>query len=69
MKHYSVLDVTPINDSWIPAYIAETGAIVKKHGGKYLVRTASHKQIEGQNHNTGLRIILEWPSRQTALGL
>lgn len=65
--YYSVLDVTPTTDAWIPAYIAETGAIVKKHGGKYLARTASHEQIEGSDAPAALRIILEWPSKEAAL--
>lgn len=65
--YYSVLDVTPTTDTWIPAYIAETGKIVVKHGGKYLARTASHEQIEGNEQLAALRIILEWPTKQAAL--
>ncbi len=65
--YYSVLDVTPTTDTWVPAYIAETGKIVKKHGGKYLARTASHVQIEGVDAPAALRIILEWPSKKAAL--
>ncbi len=67
--YYSVLDVTPTTDTWVPAYIAETGKIVKKHGGKYLARTASHEQIEGVDAPAALRIILEWPSKKAALDL
>ena len=65
--YYSVLDVTPKTDTWIPAYIAETGEMVKRHGGKYLARTASHEQIEGEDAPAALRIILEWPNKQAAL--
>ncbi|MEP5339905.1 MAG: DUF1330 domain-containing protein [Algibacter sp.] len=67
MKYYSILDVTPTTDTWIPAYIAETGKIVQKHSGKYLARTATHEQIEGNQRPSALRIILEWPSKQSAL--
>lgn len=67
MKHYSILDVTPTNDAWIPAYIAETGEILAKHGGKYLARTAAHEQIEGDERAAALRIIIEWPSKQATL--
>lgn len=66
MKFYSVLDVTPTIEEWIPAYIAETGQIVAKHGGKYLARTTNHEQLEGEKNNAGLRIILEWPSKDAA---
>lgn len=65
--YYSVLDVTPTTDTWIPAYIAETGEMVKRHGGKYLARTATHEQIEGEDQSAGLRIIIEWPSKENAL--
>lgn len=67
MSYYSVLDVTPTSQEWIAAYVAESGNIVKKHGGKYLARTATHEQIEGNEQAAALRIILEWPSKQAAL--
>ena len=66
MTYYSVLDVTPTNDSWIPDYLGAVGKIVAKHGGKYLARTATHEQIEGQGDPVGLRVILEWPSKEAA---
>ncbi|WP_420573495.1 DUF1330 domain-containing protein [Kordia sp.] len=67
MSYYSVLDVTPTSQEWIEAYVAESGKIVAKHGGKYLARTAAHEQIEGDERASALRIILEWPSKQAAL--
>ena len=67
MSYYSVLDVTPTSQEWIEAYVAESGSIVKKYGGKYLARTATHEQIEGDDLTAALRIILEWPSKQAAL--
>jgi uncharacterized protein (DUF1330 family) len=66
MTFYSVLDVTPTNDAWIPSYLGSVGAIVAKHGGKYLARTATHEQIEGDTGAVGLRVILEWPSKEAA---
>lgn len=41
--------------------------MVTKHGGKYLARTTSHEQVEGSPKEVGLRIIIEWPSRDAAL--
>ena len=67
MTYYSVLEVTPTNDAWVPAYIAETGEIVRRHGGKYIARTASHERLEGTGQDAALRIILEWPTREDAL--
>ena len=63
MTHYSVLAVTPTAEDWIADYIASAGALVARHGGKYLARTASHETLEGEGQDAALRIILEWPSK------
>ena len=67
MGYYSILAVTPTRDDWIPDYIGPANALVAKHGGKYLARTATHEQIEGNANDAALRIIIEWPSREAAL--
>ena len=67
MTYYSVLEVTPTDDTWVAAYIAQTGAVVARHGGKYLARTSSHERLEGEGDDTALRIILEWPSKENAI--
>ncbi|UXX82375.1 DUF1330 domain-containing protein [Roseovarius pelagicus] len=67
MTAYSILAVTPTSEGWIPSYIEPVGKIIAKHGGKYLVRTTSHEQVEGADSPAALRIILEWPDRQAAL--
>ncbi|WP_420326209.1 DUF1330 domain-containing protein [Mameliella sp.] len=66
MAFYSVLAVTPSDDSWIPGYLPVAGPLIEKHGGKYLARTTSHEQLEGADSPAGLRIILEWPSKEAA---
>ena len=67
MAYYSVIDVTPTNEEWIPDYLAVSTRLVTKHGGRYLARTASHEQIEGEAGDpVGLRVILEWPSKEAA---
>lgn len=67
MNYYSVLDVTPTTMDWVESYVAVSATIAAKHGGKYLARTASHEQVEGDEQPAALRIILEWPSKQAAL--
>ena len=67
MTYYSVLAVTPVKEDWIPAYIGPANALVAKHGGRYLARTAAHEQIEGDEQPAALRIVIEWPSREAAL--
>ncbi|APD07294.1 hypothetical protein UJ101_01784 [Flavobacteriaceae bacterium UJ101] len=68
MKYYSVLDVTPTTEKWIPDYLPTANKLVTKHGGKYIARTPNHERVEGKESDpVGLRIILEWPSKQAAL--
>ncbi|MEM7162421.1 MAG: DUF1330 domain-containing protein [Bacteroidota bacterium] len=67
MKYYSVLDVTPNSDEWIPAYLPIANKLVARHGGRYLARTTQHEQIEGEEKKAGLRIILEWPTKESAI--
>lgn len=64
--YYSVLEVTPTVEDWIPAYLEESGPLVAKHGGTYLARTASHERLEGSGEEVALRIIIEWPSAEHA---
>lgn len=67
MAYYSVLAVTPTSEDWIPDYIGPANKLVAQYGGKYLARTASHEQVEGEASPSALRILIEWPSRQAAL--
>ena len=66
MHFYSVLEVTPTNDDWVPDYIGPANMLVAKYGGKYLARTASHERLEGNGEEAALRIIIEWPSMRAA---
>ena len=67
MTYFSVLDVTPTREDWIPDYIAPANKLVAQYGGRYLARTATHEQIEGNKQPAALRIIIEWPSKQAAV--
>ncbi len=67
MTYYSVLDVTPTNEDWIPGYLPTANERVAAHGGRYIARTANHEQVEGDAQSAALRIIIEWPSKEAAL--
>ena len=67
MKHYSILDVSPTSEDWIPEYLPTANKLVAKHGGTYLARTANHEQLEGVETSAGLRIIIEWPTKEDAV--
>ena len=66
MSYYSILAVTPSTEDWIPDYVGPANRLVAKHGGKYLARTATHEQIEGEDTPAALRIIIEWPTKDAA---
>ena len=66
MPCYSVLSVTPTAEEWIPDYLASVGSIVAGHGGRYLARTAAHERLEGEGEEAALRVIIEWPSLESA---
>ncbi len=65
--YYSVLEVTPTNQDWIPDYIGPANKLVAHYGGKYLARTSSHERLEGEGGSPALRIVIQWPSRQAAV--
>lgn len=67
MTYYSILEVTPTSEDWIPGYVGPTNALVSKHGGRYVARTANHERLEGEGELPALRVIIEWPSREAAL--
>ena len=67
MTCYSVLAVTPTGADWIPGYVGAVTALVVKHGGTYLARTASHERLEGDGEDVALRVVIQWPSKEAAL--
>lgn len=66
MIYYSVLEVTPTSEDWIPEYIELANRLIPKHGGKYLARTANHERLEGEGESAAFRIIIEWESKDDA---
>ena len=66
MKYYSVLDVTPTSEDWIESYLPTANRLIAQHGGKYLARTEEHEQLEGDKRDAGLRIVIEWESKEGA---
>ncbi len=67
MIFYSVLDVTPTEQTWVEPYVAVANRLITKHGGQYLARTVEHEQLEGRGEPVGMRIVIEWPSKQAAI--
>jgi uncharacterized protein (DUF1330 family) len=64
MAYYSMVTLTPTDESWIPGYLAGVTPLVAKHGGKYLARTTEFTHLEGDGKDPALCVLLEWPSKQ-----
>jgi uncharacterized protein (DUF1330 family) len=62
MAVYLIADVKVTDDSWIPDYAANVHDIVHKHGGKYLARSGNITNLEGEELDTSLIAVLEFPS-------
>jgi uncharacterized protein (DUF1330 family) len=66
MPYYGVVGLTPTNQEWIPAYLAEVTPLVAKYGGKYLARTTNHQRFEGNGQDHAVMVLIEWPSKESA---
>ncbi len=64
MAIYLIANVKVSDDAWIPDYAANVHDIVHKHGGKYLSRSGNITTIEGEELDTTLVALLEFPSME-----
>jgi uncharacterized protein (DUF1330 family) len=62
MSVFLIAEVDVTDDAWIPDYAAKVHDIVASHGGKYLSRSASIEQLEGESQDTTLIALIEFPS-------
>ena len=67
MKYFSVAEMTVTDRSWVAAYVKEVTPMVERHGGRYLVRTSNFEKMEGDRQAPQLLLVVEWPSRETAM--
>ena len=67
MKYYLVGEVEVTDQSWVPDYVKNVTGMVERHGGWYLARTPKVERIEGERKPAGILVIVEWPSRETAV--
>jgi uncharacterized protein (DUF1330 family) len=66
MKHYAVAELDVTDPAWVRDYVARVTAMVEARGGRYLARTATIEQIEGERTPPQVFLIIEWPSKQAA---
>lgn len=67
MSVYLIADIKVTDDSWVPDYAANVHKLVEKHGGRYLSRSGNIETLEGDDKESTLIAILEFPTR-AALG-
>ena len=60
-------EITLKSDDWISEYITKINAFIEKHGGKVLSRSIEMENIEGERPLPTNVILIEFPSRQSAL--
>ncbi len=62
MSVFLIAEVQVTDEAWIPDYAAKVHDIVAGHGGKYLSRSASIEQLEGESQDATLIALIEFPS-------
>ena len=63
MSVYLIADIKITDDGWVPEYATNVHKLVEKHGGRYLSRSGNIETLEGQDKDSTLIAILEFPSR------
>ena len=65
MKAYLALDFSVHDLEGFRSYVETVPAFIERHGGRYIVRGAEPKTVEG-GWSPERTVILEFPSRQNA---
>ena len=68
MTVYLIADIKVTNDGWVPEYAAKVHKLVEKHGGRYLSRSGNIETFEGDEKDSTLIAILEFPTREALDG-
>ena len=67
MPYCSLISSTPTSEDWIPSYVESVGALVHKHGGSYLARTANFERLEGTGEDPAAFVMIAWPNKEAGL--
>jgi len=66
MPAYAIGRLKMNDPSWRSEYGPKTGALVQKHGGRYLVRGGKSERLEGNTPVPDAIVVLEFPSMERA---
>lgn len=64
MSIYVVANMKVLDPSFLEAYGAIAGPLVKQYGGEYVAQSAAPEIVEGDWPEGFQTIILKWPSRE-----
>jgi uncharacterized protein (DUF1330 family) len=66
MAAYIIGRVQMRDPSWVAEYGPKVGELVKKHGGKFIVRGGKMEKLEGKETLPSVTVVLEFPSMDQA---
>ncbi len=66
MPAYAIGRLKMHDPSWVAEYGPKTAELVKKHGGRYLVRGGAMETLEGNTPLPNVTVVLEFPSMAAA---
>lgn len=67
MKYYWIVEVDIKDPSWLAPYAENVTRLIEARGGRYLARSTNAERIEGDRTTPSACVIVEWPSRETAV--
>jgi uncharacterized protein (DUF1330 family) len=66
MPAYAIGRLQMRDPSWVAEYGPKTGELVKKHGGKFVVRGGKMEKLEGKESLPSVVVVLEFPTMAAA---
>ena len=66
MPAYAIGKVQMRDPSWVEEYGAKIQPLLKKHGGRYLVRAGKMETLEGTMPLPSVMVVLEFPTMEHA---
>ena len=67
MKYYVYGEIYLKHDEWVQEYLRDINSFIEKNGGRVLSRSIKMEKVEGIRELSTNVILLEFPSRQTAV--
>ena len=66
MPAYAIGRLQMRDPSWVAEYGPKTAELIKKHGGRFLVRGGAMETLEGSTPLPSVVVVLEFPSMERA---